>query len=645
MDRSRKVAGVILIIIGLGLLAGWMGHVALTAKDLYAHLRQAQAWAENPPDLEEFPAVEDWLREVHAEVRTLKAEAAPFLALAPYLGWLPRYGGDVEAIPALLDVADGLTEAGVLVTGAFAPALAPDAHVSLEGLVSALVHNREELSRAYEAVERALDARERIRDESLSPRLKAYVSKLDRFLPLLRDGLALAVESSDLLGMEGPRSYLILAQNSDELRATGGFITGVGVITVEEGRVVRLEFKDSYAVDDLSKPYPPPPAPLRLYMLAEIWLFRDSNWSPDFPTSARQAAYLYEYGQGEEVYGVVAVDFWLVKFLMPAFEPLKVPGIDEPVTSQNVMDVMRKARGGPKAGKNAGQWWIRRKWFMEALASALRERLEKGEFDKKALVKGVLRGLEEKHILIYVRNPRVAEILRRRGWDGALKPYEGDYLMVVDSNLGFNKVNPLIEERITYDIDLSSLEAELQVSYRNRSRDAKSGCDPRVRYGATYEEEMHRCYWDYLRVYVPSGAQLMEHTPAPVPEASLYHRRWKVSGIDTLRIGPGEFDRQVFSVYILIPRGAEKAYAFRYRLPPSVMDRKGHICVYELDIQKQPGTVHLPVTVRIKLPGGAEPALIEPAGARVSNGVVEYAFALSSDRSIRVEFDCGGMRK
>ncbi len=39
----------------------------------------------------------------------------------------------------------------------------------------------------------------------------------------------------------------------------------------------------------------------------DLWVFRDSNWSPDFPTAARQAVALYRPGQPVSVDGVVAL--------------------------------------------------------------------------------------------------------------------------------------------------------------------------------------------------------------------------------------------------------------------------------------------------------------------------------------------------
>ena len=77
------------------------------------------------------------------------------------------------------------------------------------------------------------------------------------------------------LGADGPRTYLLLAQNNDELRATGGFISGAGHVTIDRGKITSLILKDSYAVDTWDQPHPEPPGPLRKYMATDLWVLRD----------------------------------------------------------------------------------------------------------------------------------------------------------------------------------------------------------------------------------------------------------------------------------------------------------------------------------------------------------------------------------
>ncbi len=54
------------------------------------------------------------------------------------------------------------------------------------------------------------------------------------------EALSVGLSLPGLLGAssEGPKTYLILIQNGDELRPTGGFITAVGKVVVWNGQVI-----------------------------------------------------------------------------------------------------------------------------------------------------------------------------------------------------------------------------------------------------------------------------------------------------------------------------------------------------------------------------------------------------------------------
>ena len=56
--------------------------------------------------------------------------------------------------------------------------------------------------------------------------------------------------------------------------------------------------------------------PMRDYMGIDLWVFRDSNWSPDFPVAARQAISLYTQTRGGTIDGVVALNQQVVEALL-----------------------------------------------------------------------------------------------------------------------------------------------------------------------------------------------------------------------------------------------------------------------------------------------------------------------------------------
>jgi hypothetical protein len=576
------------------------------------------------------------------DLMALQTDVKPFLWLAPRLAWVPRLGGDLAAAPHLMRMGTALSQAGEALITAAAPLLdQSDSEVGFAQQALVVLRSAQPaLLEARELLDRAAAARNQISLDDLSTRLQKWIARLDKYLPLAQEAIEAGLLAPRLLGADGMRSYLILAQNDDELRATGGFITAVGLVQVDKADIIDITFTDSYAVDDLDKYYPDPPEPLLKYMLAEQWLFRDSNWSPDFPTAAQQMMDFYQYGTSHSVDGVVAIDMPALKLLVQALGPVTIPGLDEPINADNVVDWMRQARGGINPGEGMSGWWEGRKDFIAQLALALKSRLEKGQFSKTALARAVQQGLVEKHILIYLSDTQAASQLGNLGWDGTVVATDEDYLLVVDSNVGFNKVNPMVEETLQYRVDLSGnpAQSELHIAYVNHSPGNLEDCNPLPRYGSIYQEGMERCYWDYLRVYVPSGSSLLEASPAPQPEVSL--RSWEVGGggDETTTVGPPEFGKQVFGQYLLVPRGEREERYFRYSLPSSVVKQEGSNWVYRLTVQKQPGSRDLAITVIVELPSGAELINSQPSPSEVRGGSIVYQWKLLQDLQLEIHY-------
>jgi len=589
------------------------------------------------------------LRTTHADLQALQAAAHPFLWLAPHLAWLPRYGPDIAAAPLLLDIALDialdLTAAGQTVLEPLLPLMSASAEGNSEGAGGllqeaslALAAARPQLLAAQAAVEEARAAREQLQAEGLTPRLRRWVERLDRYLPLADDGLSGALLLPDLMGVNGRRTYLVLVQNEDELRATGGFISGVAQVTVEGGDLLGVSFDDSYAVDDLSNPYPEPPAALRETMQTDLWLFRDSNWSPDFPSSARTAIQLYAIGRGVEANGVIALDQEAIRLLVGPLGPLTVADWPEVVTGDNVIQAAQQAWAPGE--EITGEWWLHRKDFMAGLLEAALRRLrqEPEQIRVADLALAFLQSLRQKHLLIYLEDEEAATVLSQAGWDGALRATSGDSLLVVDSNVGFNKVNAVVEESLEYVVDLRDVahpRAVLTLRHTHPVLEGEAPCRQEPRYGPTYEEMTRRCYWDYLRVYVPLGSRLTAATPHAIPGEAL------LSGRDSpaqVMSGPVEGGREVFGTFFLLPPGGTLETRLAYDLPRTVLEAGAEGMRYSLWVQKQPGTMALPLTVRILLPLDRQVIASRPAPARVVDGALEYALSLETDQVVELTF-------
>ncbi|MGC8878582.1 MAG: DUF4012 domain-containing protein [Anaerolineae bacterium] len=589
------------------------------------------------------------LRRAEQELAAVRWHATPFLVLAPYLGWLPEYGGTIAAAPHLLEVAQSLTEASLILLDELAPRLEQLHQDTTSGhgdplsiLVTVLSDSAPQLAQVEAQLSQAEAQWEQVVQQApLTPWLAEQLSPLSRYLPLLRSLVQLAMVTPTLLGTDRPRRYLILAQNEDELRPTGGFISAAGLITFERGRIVALRFDDSYAVDDLSKPYPEPPEVLRRMMLADLWLFRDTNWSPDFPTSARIAADFYAYGRDVVVDGVVAFDQRALQYLLEGIGAVTVASSGETIHTDNVIAALR-AHWAPGPGQKQDEaWWAQRKSFVGELAEAMHRKFETApeSLNWLVLARAMERALGEKHILLYSPQPEVAGILNRAGWDGSIRHWGSDYLMVVDANVGFNKASALITKQIEHTVILDAVggaEARVNLSYHHTGHPGGE-CRPEVRYDPVYAQMMQRCLWNYVRLYLPIEAIPLSTPRVVVPAEEM------LSGEATrgeVEITPAEGGKQSLGLLFVLPPGGDITLEYRYHLPDNRAARPiaPNTWCYDLLVQKQPGRDDTSVQVKVQLPSGGHLVHSIPAPQAINGDQIIYQTELRRDWQLELVY-------
>jgi hypothetical protein len=264
-----------------------------------------------------------------------------------------------------------------------------------------------------------------------------------------------------------------------------------------------------------------------------------------------------------------------------------------------------------------------------------------GAVDPGRLASALRRGLEEKHILFYLVDPTAGEMLGDNGWDGALRRGDGDFLMVVDTNMGFNKVNPNVETTVEYKVSIEddgSVSSRLVVTYHNQSGGSPDTCVQEAAYPPTYEEMMDGCYWNYLRIYVPEGSELAQGPKLALPEGSLRAREGETGGapLDT-EGGATQSAKTVYGVFFVVAPGESREVTFEYRLPSPVLGGEDP-GTYRLLMQKQPGTLAVPLRVEVKLPSGSPVISTSPEASLVTAGSVVFESDLREDREFEVTF-------
>jgi hypothetical protein len=213
--------------------------------------------------------------------------------------------------------------------------------------------------------------------------------------------------------------------------------------------------------------------------------------------------------------------------------------------------------------------------------------------------------------------------------------------MVVDTNMGFNKVNANVESYVQYQVSIEGegrITSRVTVTYRNQSGSDPEPCVQQAVYPPTYAEMMEGCYWDYLRIYVPEGSELLESPQLTLPEGSLRAREGGETRVPlTTDVGPAELGKDVYGVFFVVAPGERRELVFEYQQPSSVVAGE-QSKTYRLVVQKQPGTLAVTLRLGIELPPGSSVTSTEPEASSLDNGRVVFETDLRQDREFEVTF-------
>jgi hypothetical protein len=167
-------------------------------------------------------------------------------------------------------------------------------------------------------------------------------------------------------------------------------------------------------------------------------------------------------------------------------------------------------------------------------------------------------------------NNQFNAFLKGKGWDGGLAETDGDYLYVVNSNLGGTKANYYVKNKMSYEISSMTrdglLRANLYLDYSHTGKDSAWPGGP---------------YKNYLRVLSQNGS--------------------KLTGAKIIREGVAEED--IFKTVVISKEGNFNSFELGFTLDPSKSvrvvlsyDLPQNLSItkeavdYSLYWQKQPGT-------------------------------------------------------
>ena len=565
------------------------------AKVLGAEITNLSTEAKN----QNLPGVKAQLTKVDSALIKLKGS----LALVGWMKIVPYYGGFVSDVQHATNAGTHLIDAtevflvaiepyaDIIGFGGGAEENAGDAAKTTEERLDFLVKSIPDLiPRADEISQKVLEVQKEIAEidperypEKLGSKevrapLKEALAIFDEVAYFAINGKPLLEVSPYLLGIDSPRTYLVLFQNDKELRPTGGFMTAYSIMKVTKGKFEPVSSNDIYNLDSTYRPNVDAPEAFIKYLkgpyvASQKMRLRDMNWSPDFAESMKLFADEAESVGIRNIDGIIAVDTQLLVYLLNVLGPIGVSGYgnfsNEIVAECNCPQVIHELESfadieGPivwsenEPGKIVfapPNYDNRKKIIGPLMNSILSNAFGQPKEKLPDLFEAAFKSLREKHVLFYLFEAEKQAAVESFEIAGRIQDFEGDYLHINDANLGGRKSNLYVTQEVSQEISVASdgsVEKTLTITYKNP---------------APYDGWLNSVLPNYVRVYVPKGSELVSS-----------------EGLEEKFDVYEEFGKSVFAGYFqLRPQGVSKI-TFKYKLP---FKAKSGL---SLLIQKQPGT-------------------------------------------------------
>ncbi len=481
----------------------------------------------------------------------------------------------------------------------------------------------------------ALEAWDRIPQARLLPPVRQALAPITEVLAKFRDRSQTAVDLAGLvlpmLGYPQAKTYIVLLQNADEMRATGGFIGTVGTVRLDAGEVISQAFQDVYAFDRMASStlLGAPPAPLKRELGVDVWYLRDSNWSPDAPQTAERISQLFQKHswlvtdasstQAAIPDGVIFLEPDFFAVLLRFTGPITVDGTT--FTADAFFDQLQYAVevGFVKQGIPVEE----RKQIMSKIANAILARVVEQPRERwLELFDLGLEAFARKDVMLVMRDAELGRAFDVRGWSGRARATTQDELWVVDTNLAALKTDGVMEKRVDYQLDATNpagLTATVRLTYTNTNR--------------TINWRYTR-YRDYVRVFVPEGSQLIASEGAMEKDLNQSGGKVRLGQVDVMK----DLGKTVFGVFWSIEPGETRSLSFTYHLPARVSAPLLKEGKYTLLLQKQPGAKQR-LTVNLRLGKKLIAATPKEAVADYGDDRYHATFALSKDTLIETQVE------
>ncbi len=412
----------------------------------------------------------------------------------------------------------------------------------------------------------------------------------------------LADDLPSLVGFFGEKTYLVLLQNENELRPTGGFITSFAVIKVSFGGKEVVVY-DSISVEPPTEIVTAPEPIEKIFSQDEKyrgWVFHDSGFSPDFVENAKQAELFLRNDPrffGTEFDAIFAVDIHTIAQLIDLFGPFEIDG--KVLNSENFFQTLQK--NSKDFDLHNEEEWQNRKNFFGPLADQLVAKIFSTPSRWDNLFELLAQMGNEKHFLVFFHDKSLQKDFTEHGWTGALP--EQDFFSINIANIGGRKADRFMKRNYW-----SSF-------YLDEDGNLTEQLTIRIAHEGTYNLQSDH-YQAYLRILRPKGAKISASS----------------GDFETAITKEDLENRTEFGHFFELEPGESKIFTYEFNLPHKInFDQQ-----FDFIFVKQPGVLSEQYSLVFR---GANDTSFDAYGCdnlRDTENVLTCDFALPIDRKISV---------
>lgn len=419
-----------------------------------------------------------------------------------------------------------------------------------------------------------------------------------------------------LLGDRYPHRYLILFQNNNEIRPTGGFIGSYAIMDINDGYIESIETHDVYDIDGAYGGIIEPPDEFKAF--TSNWRFRDSNYSPDFSVSAKKARWFLEKEGGPSVDTVIAINQGLLQDMLEITGPVQVGNFGE-LDSENYNLLLSFVIEGKVWGPEDPKHIL--KMFVPAFKKAIIKEENIGKVSSK-----LYKAVQQKHIMMYSADEDIQALFETLGISGQVHETQEneDYLSVINISTGGTKSDQFIEEKIFHNTNIDKYGKvinEIRISRTHMWTDETYNEWKKIinAYGFSYIPDQ---VIDILgrgrnrvnmRIYVPQGSVLID-----------------TNGADIMTKYDKDLRKTYFLLTMEVKAGETDEVWIQYR-PPITMSFNPS-STYKIIIEKQPGSVGSIFTKTVTTDSELENIAVYPGESKINENTTTYATNLVYDR-------------